>query len=160
MILRLLPDCENCLNIARVVLAIDLVCYIIRILDIFFVFKELGPKLVMISKMVSDHFMFGDKLILELLPRCWHLTLVFGMIDTMVSKGSPWKDIISEVPLVVAKGPCVLLLDHAGVHSIVWYSSPGHVTSQLWVVTGSVPQYFEESILANVWRTFTRGSGR
>ena len=52
IILRFLPYTDT-LEAARVVFSLNLVVFFLRILHIFSVFKELGPKLVMIGKMVS-----------------------------------------------------------------------------------------------------------
>ena len=51
MILRFVPD-DNFLEAARVVLSLNLVSFFLRILHIFSVNKQLGPKLVMIRRMV------------------------------------------------------------------------------------------------------------
>jgi transient receptor potential cation channel subfamily M protein 2 len=50
--LRFFPVAQ-CYCIARTVLAIDLTLWYIRTLEIFAAFKQLGPKLVMISEMVD-----------------------------------------------------------------------------------------------------------
>lgn len=52
MLLRFIPN-TTCFDLARVVLSINLVSFFFRILHIFSVNKELGPKLVMIRRMVS-----------------------------------------------------------------------------------------------------------
>ena len=46
---------ENFVDYARIILALDLAVFYIRILQIFSVSKKLGPKLIMIAKMVR-HF--------------------------------------------------------------------------------------------------------
>ena len=46
-------NCDDCFEASRVVLAINLMTFFFRILHIFSVHKELGPKLVMIGRMVS-----------------------------------------------------------------------------------------------------------
>ncbi|KAK7482390.1 hypothetical protein BaRGS_00026409, partial [Batillaria attramentaria] len=57
MVLRFMPS-DTCFDIARVVLCINLVSFFFRILHIFSVNKELGPKLVMIRRMVRDLMWF------------------------------------------------------------------------------------------------------
>lgn len=52
MVLRFLPH-ENTFEAARVFLALNFVSFFLRLLHIFSVHKELGPKLVMIGRMVS-----------------------------------------------------------------------------------------------------------
>ena len=42
------------LDSARIILATDVIIFIVRLLQIFSVNKNLGPKLVMIRRMVSD----------------------------------------------------------------------------------------------------------
>jgi transient receptor potential cation channel subfamily M protein 2 len=57
-ILRFLPR-NQCFCAARIILAIDLSLWYIRILDIFAAVKRLGPKLVMIGEMVIEYsFLF------------------------------------------------------------------------------------------------------
>ena len=53
-VLRLVPsaNCPQCLDSARVVLALDLMLFYLRALHIFSVHRQLGPKLVMIQNMV------------------------------------------------------------------------------------------------------------
>ena len=51
--LRLLPS-ASALSAARVILALDLGIFYIRILHMFSIFKNLGPKLIMIGRMVSE----------------------------------------------------------------------------------------------------------
>ncbi|KAL5010117.1 hypothetical protein ScPMuIL_012422 [Solemya velum] len=53
MILRALPYTDT-MEAARVILGLNLVSFFFRILHIFSVHKELGPKLVMIGRMVRD----------------------------------------------------------------------------------------------------------
>ena len=48
-----LVTCSSCLHAARVVLCLDLILYWTRLLHIFSVHKQLGPKVVMIGKMAS-----------------------------------------------------------------------------------------------------------
>jgi hypothetical protein len=50
--LRFLPSSE-CYCAARIVLSVDLTIWFMRSLDIFAAVKRLGPKLVMIGKMVN-----------------------------------------------------------------------------------------------------------
>ncbi|XP_069120927.1 transient receptor potential cation channel subfamily M member-like 2 isoform X1 [Argopecten irradians] len=57
MILRFLPY-DSTLEVARVVLAMNLITFFFRILHIFSVHKELGPKLVMIARMFFDLLYF------------------------------------------------------------------------------------------------------
>ncbi|XP_033724836.1 transient receptor potential cation channel subfamily M member-like 2 isoform X2 [Pecten maximus] len=57
MILRFLPY-DSTLEVARVVLALNLITFFFRILHIFSVHKELGPKLVMIARMFFDLLYF------------------------------------------------------------------------------------------------------
>ncbi|XP_052805222.1 transient receptor potential cation channel subfamily M member-like 2 isoform X2 [Mya arenaria] len=57
IILRFLPY-ESTFEAARVVLALNYVTFFLRLLHIFSVHKELGPKLVMIGKMVQDLMYF------------------------------------------------------------------------------------------------------
>ncbi|XP_014669422.1 PREDICTED: transient receptor potential cation channel subfamily M member 5-like [Priapulus caudatus] len=57
MTLRLAPF-KNTFMAARVLLALDLVLFYMRLLHIFFVHKELGPKLVMIARMMNDLLYF------------------------------------------------------------------------------------------------------
>ena len=45
--------CLNCLDISRIILTVNLITFYLRILHIFSLHKKLGPKLVMIAKMVS-----------------------------------------------------------------------------------------------------------
>jgi len=52
MVLRFLPY-ENTFEAGRVFLALNFVSFFLRLLHIFSVHKELGPKLVMIGRMVS-----------------------------------------------------------------------------------------------------------
>ncbi|KAH9505775.1 Transient receptor putative cation channel sub M member 2 [Bulinus truncatus] len=52
-ILRFIPD-EDFMTAARVVLSINLITFFIRMLHIFSVNKQLGPKLVMIGRMLED----------------------------------------------------------------------------------------------------------
>lgn len=55
IILKLVPQesCKDCLEASRIMLALNLMMFYFRMLDIFSVHKELGPKLVMIGRMVS-----------------------------------------------------------------------------------------------------------
>ena len=46
-------NCDDCFDASRIVLAINLMTFFFRILHIFSIHKELGPKLVMIGRMVS-----------------------------------------------------------------------------------------------------------
>lgn len=46
-------DCKECVEAGRIVLSLCLMMFWFRILHIFSVHKELGPKLVMIGRMVS-----------------------------------------------------------------------------------------------------------
>lgn len=55
LLLRFLPY-DNTFEAARVVYAINFVIFFFRILHIFSVHRELGPKLVMIGNMVSKSF--------------------------------------------------------------------------------------------------------
>ncbi|WAR05104.1 TMP2L-like protein [Mya arenaria] len=55
--LRFLPY-ESTFEAARVVLALNFVTYFLRLLHIFSVHKKLGPKLVMIGKMLKDLIYF------------------------------------------------------------------------------------------------------
>ncbi|XP_048236497.1 transient receptor potential cation channel subfamily M member-like 2 isoform X3 [Haliotis rufescens] len=57
MILRFIPNDES-FNAARVVLSINLISFFFRILHIFSVNKQLGPKLVMIRRMIDDLMSF------------------------------------------------------------------------------------------------------
>ncbi|KAL8563213.1 hypothetical protein ACOMHN_053960 [Nucella lapillus] len=57
MVLRFIPN-DTCFDIARVILSINLVSFFFRILHIFSVNKELGPKLVMIRRMIRDLMWF------------------------------------------------------------------------------------------------------
>ncbi|XP_067687429.1 transient receptor potential cation channel subfamily M member-like 2 [Haliotis asinina] len=57
MILRFIPN-DECFNAARVVLSINLISFFFRILHIFSVNKQLGPKLVMIRRMIDDLMSF------------------------------------------------------------------------------------------------------
>ncbi|XP_076456247.1 transient receptor potential cation channel subfamily M member-like 2 isoform X2 [Babylonia areolata] len=57
MVLRFIPN-DTSFEWARVVLAINLVSFFFRILHIFSVNKELGPKLVMIRRMIRDLMWF------------------------------------------------------------------------------------------------------
>ena len=52
-VFRFIPN-DTCFDIARVILSIDLIGFFFRILHIFSVNKELGPKLAMIHRMVSE----------------------------------------------------------------------------------------------------------
>ena len=52
MVLRFVPN-DTSYDVARVVLSVNLVSFFFRILHIFSVNKELGPKLVMIRRMVG-----------------------------------------------------------------------------------------------------------
>ncbi len=56
-ILRWFPY-SPCFSAARILLAIDLSIWYIRTLDVFSAIKRLGPKLVMISEMVIQIFLF------------------------------------------------------------------------------------------------------
>lgn len=53
MVLRALPYSAS-FEAARIVLGINILSFFFRVLHIFSVHKELGPKLVMIGNMVSD----------------------------------------------------------------------------------------------------------
>ena len=55
LILRLIPAtvCGTCFYASRIVLAFNYMMFFFRILHMFAVHQELGPKLVMIGKMVS-----------------------------------------------------------------------------------------------------------
>jgi hypothetical protein len=53
MILRAIPDNTSTFRAARIVLSINLLTFYLRLLHIFSVFKQLGPVLVMIGRMVS-----------------------------------------------------------------------------------------------------------
>jgi transient receptor potential cation channel subfamily M protein 2 len=53
-ILRFWPT-SQCFCAARIILAVDLSIWYIRILDIFAAVKRLGPKLVMIGEMVIEY---------------------------------------------------------------------------------------------------------
>lgn len=57
IMLRFLPY-EETLEAARCVMALNLVIFFFRILHIFSVHKQLGPKLVMIGRMVSMQKLF------------------------------------------------------------------------------------------------------
>ncbi|CAG5118818.1 unnamed protein product, partial [Candidula unifasciata] len=57
MTLRFIDD-DNFLSGARVILSINLIAFFFRILHIFSVNKQLGPKLVMINKMIKDLMSF------------------------------------------------------------------------------------------------------
>ncbi|WAR05192.1 TRPM2-like protein [Mya arenaria] len=57
VILRFLPY-ESTFEAARVFLALNFVTFFLRLLHIFSVHKELGPKLVMIGKMIQDLMYF------------------------------------------------------------------------------------------------------
>ncbi|XP_025081227.1 transient receptor potential cation channel subfamily M member 2-like isoform X2 [Pomacea canaliculata] len=57
MVLRFIPD-NACFEASRVFLSINLISFFFRILHIFSVNKELGPKLVMIGRMVRDLLWF------------------------------------------------------------------------------------------------------
>ncbi|XP_053372803.1 transient receptor potential cation channel subfamily M member-like 2 [Mercenaria mercenaria] len=57
MILRFLPGADT-FEAARVFLALNFVSFFLRLLHIFSVHKELGPKLVMIGRMVQDLMYF------------------------------------------------------------------------------------------------------
>ncbi|XP_052805159.1 transient receptor potential cation channel subfamily M member-like 2 isoform X2 [Mya arenaria] len=57
IILRFMPY-ERTFEAARVVLALNFVTFFLRLLHIFSVHKELGPKLVMIGKMIQDLMYF------------------------------------------------------------------------------------------------------
>ena len=48
-------DCKECVEAGRIVLSICVMMFWFRILHIFSVHKELGPKLVMIGRMVSSY---------------------------------------------------------------------------------------------------------
>lgn len=61
IMLRFLPY-EETLEAARCVMALNLVIFFFRILHIFSVHKQLGPKLVMIGRMVSmQKFWYSSK---------------------------------------------------------------------------------------------------
>ncbi|XP_059152108.1 transient receptor potential cation channel subfamily M member-like 2 isoform X2 [Physella acuta] len=53
MILRAIPN-DDTLSAARVILSINLITFFSRILHIFSINQELGPKLVMINRMIQD----------------------------------------------------------------------------------------------------------
>ena len=53
MVLRFIPSAST-FEAARVFLALNFVSFFLRLLHIFSVHKELGPKLVMIGRMVSS----------------------------------------------------------------------------------------------------------
>ena len=52
-------DCSECVEAGRIVLSICLMMFWFRILHIFSVHKELGPKLVMIGRMVRFNCSFN-----------------------------------------------------------------------------------------------------
>lgn len=52
--LRWIPSVE-CFCAARIVLAVDLSLWFLRLLDIFAAVKRLGPKLIMIGEMVNRY---------------------------------------------------------------------------------------------------------
>jgi transient receptor potential cation channel subfamily M protein 2 len=56
-VLRFWPT-NQCFCAARIILAVDLSLWYIRILDIFAAVKRLGPKLVMIGEMVIEYSCF------------------------------------------------------------------------------------------------------
>ncbi|XP_064643438.1 transient receptor potential cation channel subfamily M member-like 2 isoform X2 [Lineus longissimus] len=58
MILRAIPDNTLTFRAARIVLAINLLTFYLRLLHIFSVFKQLGPVLVMIGRMMVDLLWF------------------------------------------------------------------------------------------------------
>ena len=60
IMLRFLPY-EETLEAARCVMALNLVIFFFRILHIFSVHKQLGPKLVMIGRMVSMQKLIAKK---------------------------------------------------------------------------------------------------
>ena len=65
---------DDTLEAARVILGLNLITFFIRILHIFSVHKELGPKLVMIGRMVSYILFFlGYKLIFSRIVSNNHL---------------------------------------------------------------------------------------
>ena len=53
IVLRFIPFSQT-LDAARLILALDLILFYIRFLDVYSVSKELGPKLVMIGRMVNS----------------------------------------------------------------------------------------------------------
>ena len=55
MVLRFIPS-PSTFEAARVFLALNFVSFFLRLLHIFSVHKELGPKLVMIGRMVSGFY--------------------------------------------------------------------------------------------------------
>ena len=63
---------------ARVILAFDLVLFYCRVLHIFSVHKELGPKLVMIRRMVKT------------LCYIYHSTIEYSIIFVLISQLSLW----------------------------------------------------------------------
>lgn len=73
IILKVIPDSPSCFEASRIILALNLMVFYFRILHIFSVHKELGPKLVMIGKMVSP--MSSLSLITSTLPfeQCFSL---------------------------------------------------------------------------------------
>ena len=56
VILRFIPSsvCADCFEVARTLLALNLMTFLTRLLQFFSVNKVLGPKLVMIGRMVSE----------------------------------------------------------------------------------------------------------
>ncbi|CAF3809072.1 unnamed protein product [Rotaria magnacalcarata] len=76
--LRFLPSAE-CFCVARIVFSVDLTLWFIRSLDIFAAIKRLGPKLVMIGKMVNDLKSFMLMLTIFILGFgvCFH-SLIYG----------------------------------------------------------------------------------
>ena len=53
LILRFTPMCTGCFEAGRILLALDIVPFILRVLHISYINKQLGPKLIMIGRMVG-----------------------------------------------------------------------------------------------------------
>ncbi|XP_052244281.1 transient receptor potential cation channel subfamily M member-like 2 isoform X2 [Dreissena polymorpha] len=57
MIVRFLPF-DDAIKVARVILAVNFISFCLRLLQIFSVHKKMGPKIVMIQKMLEDLMYF------------------------------------------------------------------------------------------------------
>jgi len=62
LILRCIPVaiCGTCFYASRIILSFNHMMFLFRILHMFYFFKQLGPKLVMIGKMVRFCFISGS----------------------------------------------------------------------------------------------------
>jgi len=74
LVLRCIPvaACGTCFYAARIVFAFNHMLFCFRILNMFAVHSQLGPKLIMISRMVTSLYCFNHVYVAFLLFHSWN----------------------------------------------------------------------------------------